>query len=99
MLYNFGSQPGDGTYPFVGLVFDKLGNLYGSTADGGAQDYGTVFELTAADTEKMLYSFGSQSGDGHSPEAGLVFDKKGNIYGTTIAGGADDAGTVFEVIP
>jgi uncharacterized repeat protein (TIGR03803 family) len=55
--------------------------------------------LTAADTEKVLYSFGSQSGDGHSPEAGLVFDTKGNIYGTTIAGGADDAGTVFEVIP
>jgi uncharacterized repeat protein (TIGR03803 family) len=99
VLYSFGSQPGDGEYPFAGLVFDKQGNLYGTTADGGAHDYGTVFELTAADTETVLYSFGSQPGDGHYPEAGLVFDKKGNLYGTTIAGGADDYGTVFEVIP
>ncbi len=97
VLYSFGSQPGDGTYPYAGLVFDKEGNLYGTTYSGGAHNKGTVFELTAAGTEKVLYSFGSQPGDGYNPYSGLVFDKEGNLYGTTYIGGADGYGTVFEL--
>jgi uncharacterized repeat protein (TIGR03803 family) len=97
VLYSFGSQSDDGYYPFAGLVFDKKGNLFGTTVSGGADGYGTVFELTTAGTEKVLYSFGSQPGDGQSPEAGLVFDKKGNLFGTTVSGGADGYGTVFEL--
>ena len=97
VLYSFGSQSGDGYYPFAGLVFDKGGNLYGTTYGGGAYDIGTVFEITSAGTEKVLYSFGSQSGDGDSPEADLVLDTKGNLYGTTYGGGAYDNGTVFEI--
>ena len=97
VLYSFGSQPGDGDSPFAGLVFDKQGNLYGTTALGGTYGYGVVFELTSEGTEKVLYSFGSQPGDGHYPNAGLVLDKKGNLYGTTPYGGTFGYGMVFEL--
>ena len=52
-----------------------------------------------AQTEKVLYSFGSQSGDGSNPVAGLVLDTEGNLYGTTEYGGEYGGGTVFEVTP
>jgi len=97
VLYSFGSQSGDGAYPLAGLVFDKKGHLYGTTENGGAYGYGTVYKLTPAQTETVLYSFGSQSDDGSYPNAGLVFDKKGNLYGTTWQGGAYGQGTVFEI--
>jgi uncharacterized repeat protein (TIGR03803 family) len=97
VLYSFGSQAGDGTNPYAGLIFDKEGNLYGSAGFGGAYGAGTVFELTAAGTEKVLYTFGSQAGDGSLPQARLVFDKKGNLYGTTQTGGANGVGTVFQL--
>src|SRR5208337_600403 len=97
VLYSFGSQSGDGNYPVAGLVFDKEANFYGTTHYGGAYGYGTVFEITSAGAEKVLYSFGGQAGDGAYPVAGLVFDKKGNLYGTTADGGAYGYGTVFEV--
>jgi uncharacterized repeat protein (TIGR03803 family) len=97
VLYSFGSQSGDGQSPYAGLVFDKEGNLYGTTEKGGADGYGTVFELTAAGAEKVLYNFGSQPGDGQRPYASLVFDEKGNLYGTTEYGGAYTEGTVFEL--
>jgi uncharacterized repeat protein (TIGR03803 family) len=97
VLYSFGSQSGDGTIPAAGLTFDKEGNLYGTTSTGGDFGDGTVFELTLAGTEKVLYSFGSQAGDGAWPQGGLIFDKKGNLYGTTAGGGAYGDGTVFEL--
>jgi uncharacterized repeat protein (TIGR03803 family) len=94
VLYSF--QGGnDGALPAGGVVFDKQGNLYGATSDGGAANDGTVFELRApakpgdAWTESVLYIFrGYNSGaDGASPEGGLVIDKAGNLYGTTGYGG------------
>jgi uncharacterized repeat protein (TIGR03803 family) len=94
VLYSF--QGGnDGAVPAGGVVFDKEGNLYGATSDGGAANDGTVFELIApakpggAWTESVLYIFrGYNSGaDGASPEGGLVIDKAGNLYGTTGYGG------------
>jgi uncharacterized repeat protein (TIGR03803 family) len=104
VLYNFGSQAGDGHDPSYGsLIFDKEGNLYGTTLSGGAQGYGAVFELTAAGSEKVLYSFGSEVGDGHGAYAGLIFDHAANLYGTTAGGGAYKCsnayvcGTVFEL--
>jgi len=100
VLYSFGSQAGDGYYPDAGLVFDKAGNLYGTTSEGGAYDKGAAFELTAAGTEKVLYSFVGQAGDGCLPYFGsLIFDKKGNLYGTTIGCGAETEGTVFKLVP
>jgi uncharacterized repeat protein (TIGR03803 family) len=94
VLYSF--QGGrDGSVPAGGVVFDKQGNLYGATSDGGAANDGTVFELIApakpggAWTESVLHIFrGYNSGaDGASPEGGLVIDKAGNLYGTTGYGG------------
>jgi len=101
VLYNFGSQTGDGQNPqYCGLVMDARGNLYGTTTYGGAHGFGTVFRLKpSTGTETVLYSFGSQTGDGHFPWAGLVIDSMGNLYGTTEAGGANSFGAVFKVTP
>ena len=101
VLYNFGNG-GDGQNPDAGLIFDTSNNLYGTTAIGGAFGNGTVFELSPNGvggwTETVLYSFGS-GGDGQNPEAGLVLDTSGNLYGTTVNGGAFGGGTVFQLSP
>jgi len=99
VLYSFGSQPGDGANPQSGLSRDKEEILYGTTCCGGANGIGTVFRLTPSGVETVLYSFGSQPGDGINPGAGLIMDKKGNLYGTTYRGGAYSGGTVFKVTP
>jgi len=97
LLYSFGSYKGDALHPNAALIFDNAGNLYSTTYDGGAYGYGTVFELTADGTEKILYSFGAQAGDGEFPVGSLIFDSNGNLYGTTSFGGAYYDGTVFEL--
>jgi uncharacterized repeat protein (TIGR03803 family) len=100
VIYAF--KGSDGRFPAAGLVFDNLGNLYGTTSEGGSVDAGTVFELMPTNggwTETVLYSFGSVNGDGSSPRATLIFDSSGNLYGTTAAGGIGDHGTVFELSP
>ena len=94
---------GDGSYPCAGIVFDKAGDLYGTTSNGGKSRYGTVFELIApvhpgaAYKEKVLWSFNNT--DGLEPNAGLILDSAGNLYGTTSAGGSSGYGVVFEVTP
>jgi len=93
----------DGCYPYAGVVSDASGNLYGTTFEGGAYDSGAVFELTLGDwTETVLHSFHSR--DGRGPAAGLIFDAKGDLYGTTFTGGGgtlchQGCGTVFELHP
>ncbi len=88
----------DGAAPSLraSLIRDSAGNLYGTTILGGASNHGTVFEITAGGSEKILYSFTGPT-DGANPQAGLVQDAKGNFYGTTLAGGAFGAGTVFKL--
>jgi uncharacterized repeat protein (TIGR03803 family) len=95
VLYSFAGGS-DGANPHSGLVSDSNGNLYGTTSSGGASGAGTVFEITASGTETVLYSFSGGS-DGADPEAGLTFDSKNNLYGTTNLGGANGDGTVFEL--
>ncbi len=96
VLYSF-TGGADGANPNASLIFDDSGNLYGTTYGGGANGDGTVFELTQAGVETVLYSF--QGGaDGANPMSKLSFDGAGNLYGTTFAGGAYGAGTVFEVV-
>jgi uncharacterized repeat protein (TIGR03803 family) len=102
-LYQFGNAAGDGTQPLGGLVLDPTGNLYGTTSTGGSSGNGTVYELSKASgggwTEKILYSFGA-SPDATDPRRGsLVFDTKGNLYGTTATGGVHNLGAVFELSP
>jgi uncharacterized repeat protein (TIGR03803 family) len=97
VLYSFKGGP-DGANPEGGTpVFDKQGNLYGTTVYGGAYNLGTVWKLTPSGTETVLWSFGNGS-DG-AMAVGLSIDKKGNLYGATLEGGAYNGGTVFEVTP
>jgi uncharacterized repeat protein (TIGR03803 family) len=104
VLHSFGGS-GDGAWPEAGLILDTAGNLYGTTAIGGAHDFGALFELSPptseGDTwsEKVLYSFSGGTGDGGFPQSVLALDKKGNLYGTTTADGTYDDGIVFEVTP
>ena len=103
VLYNFTGAP-DGLVPYAGLVFDQAGNLYGTTALGGAHnDKGTVFELKAQPgggwTESVVYSFKGGAVDGGHPWAGVILDQAGNLYGTTTVGGPNLTGVVFEVTP
>jgi len=101
VLHNFGAGT-DGSESNAGLVMDGAGNLYGTTTLGGVHGDGTAFELTPVTgegwTEKMLHSF-SGTTDGSQPWAGLTFDAAGNLYGTTLYGGAYNGGTVFELMP
>ena len=92
----------DAAQPSGSLIFDSSGNLYGVSQAGGANNRGTVYELSPSAsgwTEKILYSFAGNS-DGQSPTGSVTFDKTGNLYGTTLQGG-DSAncfqgcGTVF----
>ncbi|MFY9980818.1 MAG: choice-of-anchor tandem repeat GloVer-containing protein [Candidatus Sulfotelmatobacter sp.] len=102
-LYSFCSQPGcsDGNYSQAPLLQASNGNLYGTTASGGANGVGNVFEITLAGQLTSLYSFCSQPGctDGSTPYAGLVQAANGNLYGTTLEGGANGYGTIFEITP
>jgi uncharacterized repeat protein (TIGR03803 family) len=97
VLYNF-TGGSDGGYPNdLGLlVRDSLGNLYGTTEYGGTCGYGTVFQLSSAGTEKVLYSF-CNGADGAYPLAGVTMDPSGKIYGTNEIGGAGSCGIVFEL--
>jgi uncharacterized repeat protein (TIGR03803 family) len=87
----------DGAHPQSLLIEDKSGNLYGTTSAGGGYGDGTVFRI-AGTTETVLYSFGSHLYDGSNPQAGLVMDSAGNLYGTTTAGGTSGHGTVFMLV-
>jgi uncharacterized repeat protein (TIGR03803 family) len=99
ILYAFCSEANcvDGMAPFAGLLMDAKGDLYGTTVNGGTLDQGVVFKLTPAGTETVLHSFDSQKGDGYSPYGGLVRDKEGNFYGTTLFGGAYSSGAVYKL--
>jgi len=93
ILHTFGATD-DGASPFVGLVRDKSGNLYGVTDGGGADRHGSVFKLDSSGNETVLYSF-TGGLDGARPEAALTLDQSGNLYGTTLDKGAGGVGTVF----
>jgi uncharacterized repeat protein (TIGR03803 family) len=108
VIYKFlGWGDGDGSAPLAGLIFDAVGNLYGTTWEGGSgfgcggNGCGTVFELSpspsGAWTESVLHRF--TGADGGHANAGLIFDAAGNLFGATYDGGTDTSGTVFELKP
>jgi uncharacterized repeat protein (TIGR03803 family) len=105
VLHTFGNRPA--ANPMAGLVFDTAGNLYGTTALGAnlstcGGGCGTLFKLTPNLSGRMVFSvlrvFG-RSGDGYNPSGDLILDSNGNLLGTTQAGGSQQAGTMFEVVP
>jgi len=104
ILHEFGAI-GDGAFPGVGaLVLDGVGSLYGTTTVGGATGNGTVFRLTPQSNgrwkETLLHSFAGFA-NGQEPGAGVVIDKSGNLYGTTISGGTASCGcgVIYKLAP
>jgi uncharacterized repeat protein (TIGR03803 family) len=103
VLYSFGGNPlstTDSLAPFDGLILGIDGNFYGTAGLGGAHGAGSVFKVTPAGVESIVYSFGdSGAGDGSLPAGNLVQGSDGTFYGTTTSGGSSGAGTVFKVTP
>ena len=98
VLYSF-TGGADGGFPLAGVILDSKGNLYGTTNGGGASNAGVVFKVDTSGNETVLYSF-TGGADGGSPLwVVLARDSAGNLYGTTVAGGASNAGVVFKVDP
>ncbi len=103
VIHKFTGPP-DGSVPVGVLVMAPSGELFGTTLEGGANDMGSVFELKPPGNpdgpwrERVLYSFGSFSGDGNLPNAGLLPVGPG-FYGVTPTGGARGRGTVFQLMP
>jgi uncharacterized repeat protein (TIGR03803 family) len=99
VLHSFG-QGSDGWYPDAAVIFDKKGNMYGTTSEGGPYGFGTVFEMSPTAggrwTESLLHAFSIYTEN--TPEAPLIFDQQGNLYGTTLNGGIA-FGTVFQMMP
>ena len=102
VMHRFLTKTNDGDNPRGGFVEDAAGNLYGTTIEGGAGNSGTVYKLTPKGSETILWSF-KAGADGAGPYGDLVWDKKGNLYGTTIGGGeapnCTNCGTVFRLAP
>lgn len=97
VLHSFAAYPNDGVVPDGGLVIDAQGNLYGTTGSGGSFGHGTVFVVTQGGAETVLYSFLGSPSDGIAPTGDLLLDSQGDLYGTTVGGGAYGYGTVFRL--
>jgi uncharacterized repeat protein (TIGR03803 family) len=105
-LHVFAGGPIDGASPYAGLMRDDAGNLFGTTAGGGAHQFGTVFKLNAMRNETVLYHF-TGGADGGFPSAGVIRDDAGSLYGVTGWCGEppcsqtnmDGSGTIFKVDP
>ena len=107
VIYQFLNSQVTGSHPYGAVIRDASGNLYTTAWMGGPgknRHFGTVFELTPPAsgskswTEQTLYTFKGGS-DGANPQAALVADANGDLYGTASGGGASNDGTVFELTP
>jgi uncharacterized repeat protein (TIGR03803 family) len=96
VLHSFGGSPPAGGNPSTGLIRDSAGNLYGTTGTGGIANAGVVYKLSAAGQQTILHNF-TGGDDGNSPGSGVVADKAGNLYGTTVNGGTAGRGVVFKL--
>lgn len=94
VLYSF-TNGQDGSYPEGGVIRDQAGNLYGTAQNGGTANQGVVYKLDTTGHQTVLYSF-TGGADGSQPYAGVIRDMAGNLYGTTLYGGAAE-GVVFKL--
>lgn len=118
ILHSFGATAADGGTAIGPLVQTANGDFYGTTATGGANhcrqipqaggNCGTIFRMSAAGVVTILYSFGAFPADGVTPTGGLTLGNDGNLYGTTLNGGANacgsfsntnNCGTAFRITP
>jgi len=97
VVHSFGHGT-DGNEPVGGVVIDTAGNVYGTTLLGGVYGNGTVFQVTPAGVERVIYSFVGGS-DAVNPAAGVTLDAEGNLYGTTSFGGAHGVGAIYKLSP
>ncbi len=86
----------NGSDPVAGLVADAAGNLYGTAVSGGSNNLGTVFEI-ATGTHAFSTRVNFTGSNGSIPNAGLVTDPQGNIYGAAYRGGINNNGTIFGI--
>ena len=101
LVYSFSGLGLGGINPFGGVILDDAGYLYGTTEFAGIDYNGVVFRLTPTgcqSTETVLWGFSDGPNDGGFPEAGLISDASGNLYGTASDGGPGLGGTVFELV-
>jgi uncharacterized repeat protein (TIGR03803 family) len=95
--FNFGTT--SGAYPIGPLIFDSVGNGYGTTEDGGTSlNYGVIFKFDSNLNETVLYTL-TDGSNGENFNSGLVADPAGNLYGTALWGGASQSGVVFKFTP
>jgi uncharacterized repeat protein (TIGR03803 family) len=101
VLHNFAGYPKDGASPQGVLVQGTDGNFYGTTYQGGANNYGTIFKITPAGVLTLLHSFAPSSTnlDGANPQTGLVLGSDGNFYGATVIGGYYNGGLLYKITP
>jgi len=97
VVYSFAGGTADGSDPAAGLLQASDGNFYGTTNQGGSSGDGTVFMITPAGVETIVYSFAGGATDGAAPSASLIQGTDGKLYGTTSSGGPNNYGTVFTV--
>ena len=84
LLHQFQQNYVDGYWPMAGVILDQQGNVYGTTLKGGNYDAGIIFEISPTGTETILHSFDCYTVE-CNPQAGLVMDSEGNLYGTTVS--------------
>jgi uncharacterized repeat protein (TIGR03803 family) len=96
VLWNFG-QGTDGSAPHAIVIEGSGGFVYGTTQGGGSFGQGTVFKVSPAGVETVLWNFGASTDDGAQPLAPLIQVSDGSFYGTTFAGGTYNMGTVFKL--
>jgi uncharacterized repeat protein (TIGR03803 family) len=100
ILHSFDAAPDDGRYPNSALAAGNDGALYGTTEYGGSSNVGAVFKLSLDGSDySLLYSFGSNPGDGSYPKAPLLRASDGGLFGTAQFGGENNDGTIFRLGP
>src|ERR1022692_3780289 len=96
VLHTFGYPTPKGAGPSAGVIRDSAGNLYGTTQNGGVSNKGVVYKVDTTGRQTVLYSF-TGGADGSGPQAGVIGDSAGNLYGTTSLGGTANVGVVYKL--